>query len=140
MRARDLVAAGILPRDHDRRFVGIGARLQEEALFEPFRRDSREPLGEADLLHIKIAAVRVDQRVAGLFDRGGHGRMVVAECGAHLARIEVEPALSGDVLDLGALAGHEHRSGNLSLIHARAEAVAAGAGEQFGFVVHACSP
>ena len=75
----------------------------------------------------------VDQRIAGLSDRGGDGRMVMAERGAHLSRIEIEPALAGDVLDLGALPGHEHRPGNLSLVHARAKTVAPGAGDQFGF-------
>src|SRR5205085_11422147 len=77
---------------------------------------------------------------AGLFDRRRDGRVIVAERGAHLPRIEVEPALAGDVLDLRALPGHEDRPGNLSLVHAGAEAVAPGAGEQVGFVFHGMSP
>ncbi len=142
MRARHLVAAGILPRDHHRRLVGVGARLQEEALVEPLGHHPGEPFREADLLHVEIAAVGVDQRVAGLFDRGRDGRVVVAERGAHLPGIEVEPALAGDVLDLGALAGHKHRPGDFALVHAGAEAVAPGAGEQIGFAVlrHRNSP
>jgi len=101
-------------------------------------------IGEPDLLHIEIAAMSVDQRVASLSDRGGDRRMVVAERGAHLAGVEVEPALAGDVLDLGTLARHEHRTGDLAPlglgVHSRSKAVAAGAREQFGFAVHSQSP
>jgi hypothetical protein len=38
--------------------------LLEQALLQPGRHDPGEPLGEADLLDVEIAAVGMDQRVA----------------------------------------------------------------------------
>jgi len=95
---------------------------------------------EPDFLDIVIAAVGVDQRVAGLFDRRCDGRVVVAERGAHLAGVEIELALAVDVFDLGAAARDENRAGSVAYlrlcIHAGAEAIAPCSSEQLGFAFH----
>ena len=125
VRARDLEAAGVLARDVDRGLVGVGARLQEQALLERGRHDRGQALGQLHLFVVEVARVGVDQGVAGLRDGRRDRGLVVAEPGAHLAAVEVEVALAVDILDFAAGAPHEDRPLEAALVHARAKAVAA---------------
>ena len=143
MRTGDLVAAGVAARDHDSHLVGVGAGFAEEALLQGIGHQRAEPRGKLDLLDVVVAAMGVQHGVAGRFDGGDDPRVVVAERGAHLARIEIEIVLAVDVGDDRVLRRREDRADRDLLVHAGAEGIARRLGEKLGFVRrlrHGASP
>ena len=123
MRAGDLVAAGIFARDHHRHFVGVRSGLAEQAFLQRRGHDLPQPRGEFDFAHVVVAAMGVQHRVAGIADRGDDRGVVVAEGRAHLARVEIQELLPGDIGHRGVLGAGEYGAGCHFFIHARAEGV-----------------
>ena len=99
----DLVAAARELGHADRRLVGLAAGVEEDHLLQLRRQQGGELAAELDHLGRQHPAEQMERALAAALDRSHHGRMVVAERRAHLARGEVEQPPSAVVVEVGAL-------------------------------------
>ena len=97
------MAAGRELGHPQRRLVGLAAGVEQDHLLQLGRQQRCELAAELHDLGCHHPAEQVDRALAAAPDRGDHGRVIVTERRAHLARGEVEDPPAGIVVDVGAL-------------------------------------